>query len=374
MKTKIRNQKKIGLFCLVTAGILFGSAACRQKETTSQLPRLVKITEVKIFDEAASVSYPGKIDAASNVKLAFRVAGPIRRLYVSEGQEVRKGQLLAELDPRDYRIQLNATQAEYDQVTSESDRIVELYRRGSVSINDYDKAVSAGKRVSALLQAHRNALGDTKLKAPFDGYIQNKFFEAPEIVGQGTPVLSMIDKDYFEVKVDIPTGDFIRQEDFKSFYAVADVYPKTKIPLELLDITQGANYNQLFTVRFRMKRDDKQLLAPGMSVSVTIGFKPVAEDNVVVPVAALFQRRNGTFVWVYDDENKTVTAIPVSVIRLTKAGEALVRSELRSGQQVVSAGVHDLEEGQQVNPLPPTPASNVGNLLFIHLLIPGKMK
>lgn len=374
MKTKIRNQKKIGLFCLVTAGILFGSAACRQKETTSQLPRLVKITEVKIFDEAASVSYPGKIDAASNVKLAFRVAGPIRRLYVSEGQEVRKGQLLAELDPRDYRIQLNATQAEYDQVTSESDRIVELYRRGSVSINDYDKAVSAGKRVSALLQAHRNALGDTKLKAPFDGYIQNKFFEAPEIVGQGTPVLSMIDKDYFEVKVDIPTGDFIRQEDFKSFYAVADVYPKTKIPLELLDITQGANYNQLFTVRFRMKRDDKQLLAPGMSVSVTIGFKPVAEDNVVVPVAALFQRRNGTFVWVYDAENKTVTAIPVSVIRLTKAGEALVRSELRSGQQIVSAGVHDLEEGQQVNPLPPTPASNVGNLLFIHLLIPGKMK
>lgn len=369
MKIKIWKRRGIGLFCLI-AGILFGGVACRHKQLVSKIPQLVKISEVKAFDGSAAVNYPGKIDAASNVKLAFRVAGPIRRMYVSEGQEVRKGQLLADLDPRDYRIQYNATQAEYEQVTSESDRIIELYERGSVSINDYDKAVSARKRVTALLQAHRNALNDTKLKAPFDGYIQNKYFEAPEIVGQGTPVLSMIDKEYLEVKVDIPTGDFIRQGDFKGFYAVADVYPKTKIPLELLDITQGANYNQLFTVRFRMKRDDKQLLAPGMSVSVTIDFKPGQEGDVVVPVAALFQRRNGSFVWMYDEEHNTVTAIPVSVIRLTKDGEALVHSELRYGQSVVSAGVNDLKEGQQVKALPPAQASNVGNLLLIPLLIP----
>ena len=79
------------------------------------------------------------------MKLAFRVAGPIRKIYVNEGQYVKKGQLLAELDPRDYQIQFNATQAEYTQVKGEADRIIELYRRGSVSVNEYDKAVAARK-------------------------------------------------------------------------------------------------------------------------------------------------------------------------------------------------------------------------------------
>ena len=82
-----------------------------------------------------------------------------------------KGQLLAELDPRDYQLQYNATRAEYSQVKGESDRVIELYRRGSVSVNEYDKAVAAKKRITALYNVHRNALNDTRLKAPFDGYI-----------------------------------------------------------------------------------------------------------------------------------------------------------------------------------------------------------
>ena len=279
------------------------------------------------------------------MKLAFRVAGPIRKIYVNEGQYVKKGQLLAELDPRDYQIQFNATQAEYTQVKGEADRIIELYRRGSVSVNEYDKAVAARKRVTALYNAHRNALNDTRLKAPFDGYVQNKYFNAPEIVNQGTPVVSMIDNDYFEVDVNIPSGDFIRREDFMTFHANADVCPDSILPLELLDITQGANYNQLFTARFRLKRNP--VLAPGMSVSVTIGF----------------MKDGQSFVWLYNEQDETIEPVSVAVERLTKDGEAIVRSALRKGQTVISAGVNDLKEGQKVKLLPPVPASNVGGLL-----------
>lgn len=366
---KTGQQGSIGIGGLVAAVILWCGMGCRDKQAVSRLPQLVKITEVRIYNGEAEVSYPGKINAVSDVKLAFRVAGPLRRMYVREGQPVGKGQLLAELDPRDYRIQYDATRVEYKQVTAEADRIVELYRRGSVSVNDYDKAVSARERVTALLQVHRNALNDTKLNAPFDGYIQNRYFEVPEIVGQGVPVLSMLDKKGLEVKVDLPAGDFVRREDFDGFYAVADIYPGTRFPLELLDIVQGANYNQLFTARFRMGRDEKRELSPGMSVTVTIHFRPGQEGLSVVPVSALFQRDGGTYVWACTRGEKAVTAVPVLVLRLTKDGEALVRAELKRGTCVVSAGVHDLEEGQQIRPLPPVPASNVGHLLFVPLLL-----
>jgi len=131
--------------------------------------------------------------------------------------------------------------------------------------------------------------------------------------------------------------------------------------LELLDITQGANYNQLFTARFRLKRNP--VLAPGMSVSVTIGFKPSSEAMSIVPVSALFMKDGQSFVWLYNEQDETIEPVSVAVERLTKDGEAIVRSALRKGQTVISAGVNDLKEGQKVKLLPPVPASNVGGLL-----------
>lgn len=347
----------------VAAGMLPWTVACRQKQEPLEIPQLVKSTLVEEFGGRSSVNYPGKIQAAENVKLAFRVAGPILKIYVDEGQRVKKGQLLARLDPRDYRLQYEATQAEYSQITGETDRIIELYRRGSVSINEYDKAVAARKRITALYDAHRNALNDTYLRAPFDGYIQNKYFSAPEIVNQGTPVLSMINDDYFEVDVDIPAGDFIRRGDFTGYYAVADAFPDTTLPLELIDINQGANYNQLFNARFRLKREAHKGLAAGMSVAVTITFRPGAGDLTIVPVSALFTEGDSSYVWLYDDLDHSVYKTPVEVQQLTKDGSALVRSDLRRGQQVICAGVNELKEGEEVKLLPPAPASNVGGLL-----------
>lgn len=351
--------KWIGIAVLLMLGI----TGCRKSQPTLDIPQLVKTTKVSEFGGNSSVTYPGKIKAAENVKLAFRVAGPLKKVYVNEGQQVKKGQLLAELDARDYQLQYDASLAEYTQVKEEADRIIELYQRGSVSVNEYDKAVAAKKRVTALYHANRNTLNDTRLKAPFDGYIQNKYFSAPEIINQGTPVLSMINDRYFEVEVDIPVSDFVRREDFTDFYAVADAFPEVQLPLELMDINQGANYNQLFNARFRLKQDAVKGLAAGMSVTVTIQFRPGAEDLTVIPVSALFQQRGRSFIWLYDEQYGTIQKTPVQIEKINKDGSVLVKSDLRRGQTVISAGVNDLKDGQKVKPLPPIPASNVGQLL-----------
>lgn len=71
-------------------------------------------------------------------------------------------------------MQYEATKAEYTQVT-ENRSVIELYHRKSVPVNDYDKAVAAKQRIASLYHANLNALNDTKLKAPFDGYVQKKF-------------------------------------------------------------------------------------------------------------------------------------------------------------------------------------------------------
>lgn len=362
MRKGMKSRKKI-VWTGIAVLLMLGSGGCRKSPSVLSIPQLVKTSEVAAYGGESSVAYPGKVKAAEDVKLAFRVAGPLKKVYVSEGQQVKKGQLLAELDPRDYQLQYDATVAEYEQVKGEADRIIELYQRGSVSVNEYDKAVAAKKRVTALYHANRNALDDTRLKAPFDGYVQNKYFSAPEIVNQGTPVLSMINDRYFEVAVDIPASDFIRREDFSGFYAVADAFPGVRLPLELIDVSQGANYNQLFNVRFRLKQDAVKGLAAGMSVTVTIGFRPGAGGLAMLPVSALFQQDGKSYVWLFDEPNRTIQKREVQVEQIHKDGFVLVKSDLQPGQVVVSAGVHNLKDGQKVRPLPPVPASNVGQLL-----------
>ena len=116
---------------------------------------------MKAYQGLFKITYPGKLQAASDVKLAFRVAGPIKDIYVQEGEYVRKGKLLARLDPRDYQLQYDAAQAEYIQVKGESERIMQLYQKKSIPVNEYDKAVAALKRVSALYNGQKNALEDT---------------------------------------------------------------------------------------------------------------------------------------------------------------------------------------------------------------------
>ena len=345
-------------------GLILLMCACGNSQTKQDRGKAtVQADTVKSYQGELSIIYPGKIKAASEVKLSFRVAGPIRAVLPEVGAFVKKGELIAEIDPRDYEIQLSATEAEYNQVKEEAGRVIELYKRGSVPANDYDKAVSGLKQITAKYNAHKNALADTRLTAPFDGYIQKKFFDAHEIVNIGTPVLSMINNDYYEVNIDIPSSDFIRRESFKEFYCEADVFPGVKIPLELLDITQQANYNQLFRVRFRMKPEEKLNLAAGMSVSVTIRFEPGQEGLSIIPISSLFQKEDKSYVWVYDTAQMTVKMNPVQVVELDKDGQVIVESDLASGTRIVSAGVNGLKEGQKVRLLPPVSSSNVGKLL-----------
>lgn len=349
-------------FLFLCGGSFVGTACYRNSPTLEIIP-LVKVVKVGEQQDRFSVNYPGVLRAAADVKLAFRIAGPIQKVYVREGEFVRKGKLLATLDPRDYQLQYDAARAQYEQVKEESDRIIELYKRNSVSVNEYDKAVAGQKQAWALYRARLNALEDTRLRAPFDGYIQKKYFDDYEIVNQGVPVLTMVSDNSLEVDIDIPASDYIRRDDFKNFYAVVDVYPDRSIPLEFLDLNQQANFNQLFKARFRLKQQSGLKLASGMSASVIINYEPSDQHLLVIPVSALFQEDKRSYVWRINEHQQSICKTPVEVRQVLKDGQVVVASRLQIGDQIVSVGVNDLKEGQRVRILPPPSSSNVGHLL-----------
>ena len=348
---------------LVVLGVIVCFSACRSSETDKKSVVMVKTEVVKPYRSELKITYPGRIRAAEDVDLSFRVAGPIVRIPVDAGGFVKKGALVAEIDPRDYALQLSATEAEYKQIKSEAERVIELYNRKSVPVNDYDKAVSGLQQISAKYSSHQNALKDTRLLAPFDGYVQKKYFEVGETVGAGMPVLSMINTQYFEVVIDIPSSDYVRQHSFRDFSCVADVYPGKSFPLELMDVTKKANLNQLYGMRLRLKPEAGYNLAAGMSVNVTIDYDPGEQSMTEIPLSALMEKDGKASVWVYLPSEKRVKSRDVKVRQILKDGSVVLDAGLEKGEIVVSAGVHKLKEGMQVELLKSVSKTNVGGLL-----------
>ena len=348
---------------LVLAGLIFIISACSQKKIDETPVQTVKTDTVRVYGEKNSSAFPGKVKAASDVNLAFRVSGPVAKVYVDAGSFVKKGELLAKMDSRDYAIQLSATEAEYHRTKSEADRIIALYGKGSVTPSDHDKAAYGLKQIAAKYESHKNALSDTELRAPFDGYIQKRFFEAGETVSAGMPVISIISAGLPEIEIHIPSSDFIRSSQFESFSCKMDIYPDETFPLELIGIAQKANLNQLYTVRLKIKERTRQMPAPGMTAMVTLQYKPSETTLKHIPFSAIFENNGVTSVWVYNENTQTVEARGVIIADILRGGKAVISEGLDVGEIVVTAGVHVLRQGEKVKLLPVVSPANIGGLL-----------
>lgn len=138
--------------------------------------------------------------------MAFKVSGTLNKVYVEEGSKISKGQLIAEIDPRDYRLQLEATKAEYQGIKAEAERVIALYADSVSTASDYDKARYGLEQITAKYQNARNQLADTKIYAPFNGYVQKLLLDPPTVVAAGMPIMTLIADNGWEVEINVPSS------------------------------------------------------------------------------------------------------------------------------------------------------------------------
>lgn len=333
-----------------------------QHRQPEEIIRKVKIEPVQYADSLLERSFPGMIREAGEVNLAFRVAGLISTINVKEGDYIRAGQPVALIDPRDYEVQLEAARAQYEQVKAEAGRVTELHNRRSVAVNDYDKAVSGLKLATAQLKHATDQLSDTRLTAPFSGYIHKVSFREKELVDAGMPVATMIDVGQYLVEVDIPVAVYASRDLIISFTGVQPALSTESFPLQLVSFSRKAGNNQLYRLQLSLTPAASPQLAPGMDVEVTILTKNNLRPQVCVPLTALFSESGKSFVWVYQPGG-TVTKRQVETGKLTGDGRIRINGGVQAGDQVVVAGVSLLQNNQRVEPVKPVSGTNVGGLL-----------
>lgn len=344
--------------------LVFIISSCSKNEVKKESIIHVKTDTITAYESGKSMVFPGRIKAGDDINLSFRIAGPIASINVSSGNFVKKGEVLAQIDPRDYRTQLSATEAKYNQIKNEVERIEILYKKDGITDNEYDKAIYGLKQIKAKYDAHKSALNDTKLIAPFDGYIQKTHYATQETVDAGMPVVSMIGTSSMEVEINIPSRVYAKKDEIDKYICTTDMYPNKEYPLEVKGINRKANLNELYTVYLNLKTPDGfPKLTPGMNVKVEAKFKNNSQDHYLVPINALISGKTGDSVWVYDEQSGTIHKRDIKTDGINNKGYSIVLSGLKKGEIVISAGASSLEEGQKVQPLKKQSKTNTGDIL-----------
>lgn len=337
-------------------------AACGNSEPAAVAAVPVLVTQPDAGRGAAALAFPGEVRAREEAALSFRVGGKLLRRHVDAGAQVKKDQLLAELDAADYALQARAAQAQYaaaeaDLVRARDDhkRYEALAAQQLVSRSALDAQTAAFKAAQAQanaarsdLEVARNQAAYAQLRAPGDGVIATRQAEAGQVLAAGQTVYTLAADGAREVAIALPEGGI---RDFRVGQPVeVELWsqPGRRWPGSIREIAAVAD-PQARTYATRVSLAPEALDAVELGQSARVFATGGRQAALSVPLAAVQQ--NGpsqqSSVWVVEPASSTLKARTV-VLGPYGADKVPVLSGLKADDWVVAAGGHLLREGQAV--------------------------
>ncbi len=370
--TSIRNQRSIGLRNAVFAVVLILLVAgCGKEEAPEQIvARPVKAIKVGDVAQVGGRSFPGQAKATQEVNLSFRVSGPLITFPVKVGDEVEQGRVLARIDPRDYQVNLSNVQGQLDRAKAKSARAESEYKRelkifqedpGATSKaavdrkrEQRDSARADIKSLEASVAAAKDQLSYTYLRAPYKGMITATYVENFEDVRPKQAIVRVLDPSRIEMIINIPENLISNASYVTKVFVRFDAFPEQEIEATIKEIGREASQTtRTYPVTLIMDQPSGITILPGMA-GKTVRVEGDLPDQVTgagieVPVSATFSpdESGKTYLWVIDDQTKTVKRREIKTGRLTDRG-ITVQEGLKAGEWVATAGAHYLREGQQV--------------------------
>ncbi len=355
-------KSKWVLIVLLTAGLLLGCMGNNHTESNEAVKN-VKIVSPVLMSNIKHRTLPGVVKASNEMNIGFKTAGQISRFLVHEGDFVKEGDVIAELDRKDYLLQLEASQIQYDQLKAEVERLEVLFKRNNIAANDYEKALAGLSALSIQLQADKNTIEYTVLRSPVSGYIQAVNFSKSEMVGAGTAVVRLIDLSTVKVEAELPASLYMRKNDFITYSCQTNLIQNEEVPLKVLGINQKSNSSQLHKISFVPESPNSGLIA-GMNVKVVITIddsKNIKGTAYTLPLKTVFSEKDKSYVWVV--ENNTVKKRNIQIGGISSDGAMIILSGISENDKIVKAGIRVLNENDKVNIIPEPEKTNVGGLL-----------
>ena len=336
-------------------------SACSKPEPAQEPVRAVKVLSVGVQAFQSGPEFAGEVKPRVESRLGFRVAGKIVRRQAELGQHVKAGQVLAQLDPQDYRLAADAARAQLAAATTNRDLAAgDFTRYSALKDQNFIRGAELARRDTTLkaaqaqldqakaqLSSQGNQAAYTTLVADVSGVITSIDAEPGQVVTAGTPIVRIAQDGPRDVLFAVPE-DKVAAIKPGSEVAVRGWNANAELTGKVREVGASADpVTRTFPVKVSLDVSDTPP-ALGTTVSVTPRALSMAGAPVIkLPTSALRKEGDGTAVWVLDKSTMTVKSQPVQ-IATADGNDAVISSGLAPGMLVVSAGVHVLSPGQKV--------------------------
>ena len=355
------RSASVRVSALLAAGVAAALAGCSRPPPAEEPVRAVKVQAASVGTFDSAPEFSAEVRARVESQLGFRVAGKIIRRPAGLGQHVKAGDVLAQLDPQDYRLAAEASRAQQASATTSRDlaaadlkRYRELREQNFISSAELERRESTYRaaqaqydQAKAQLTSQGNQASYTTLVADGPGIVTSIDSEPGQVVAAGTPVVRIAQDGARDVVFAVPEdrAALVRPG---SGVSVRGWASDTVLKGVVREVAGSADpVTRTYTVKVAIDA----ATAPALGATVYASPEALSRAGAPVlklPTSALRQEGGGSAVWVLDRPSMTVRSQPVQVAT-ADGNQAVISSGVATGDLVVVAGVHVLSPGQKVS-------------------------
>jgi len=366
----ISGRSKFLAFTLCLLVPILAAFGCGKEEKPEEIIRSIRWTNVAETSTKQVRMISGTTKPVDQTALSFAVAGTVEQVEVKLGEEVKKGQVLAELDPQPFELGVKDAEAELSKAEAivverraNYERYVALYESNNASKAELDEARASFDSAKSQVEAAKAKLGlarrdlrKTKLRAPFNGTISVKEIEPFVEVPVGRAVFGLDGEESgFEVSAAVPDSVLINLSVGDEADVVFPTVNNRRVRGVITELGSRSRTASTYPVTVRLK-EQFTALRSGMSVEVAFEFIPESETGepivtgLAAPLAALVVGEEKTYsVFIYDKKSSTVKKTQVKTLALRENDVIIAPGALKAGDIIATAGVQFLNDGQKVN-------------------------
>jgi len=341
------------LFVLICLPAFFSITGCSTEQGPEQTPgsdRIipVEIAEVKLQEQAFPIHTGGRLSAKAQMKLSFKIGGIIAQIHSDEGDYVREGQMMAELNLTEIDAQVAQAQSAFDKAQRDLTRMETLYRDSVVTRTQLQDTRTGYETMKAQLEMIQFNRSFAMITAPLDGRILRRLAEENEMVAPGQPVFVMSAIGHgWVVRMGLPDRDVVKLNNGDRATVHFDAYPDRIFEGQIAEISEAADPRTgTFEVEVQVS-DPGRLLKAGFFARVEL-HPSLVSPNPMIPIEALVEGDDlEGIVFELDRTTNKVRKIVIGIARITDE-EIVVHSGLEDVSFVVTSGAAYLEDGDVV--------------------------
>ncbi len=321
-------------------------AAEKLKMIAAERPPVnVAVLELSPVTMEDRINLPGTIEPWQKLSVLAKVEGTVIKMKVTEGEKVTKGQLIARLDPADYRIALNSAAAEYDLAAANQKRMVRLFAKKIISAAEKEEVEARLQTSKARLDKARLLLSRCNIGAPISGVVQRLDAKEGSFLNAFDPIAEILQIDKVKAVIGIPESDVALARDIKKVSLTIQALGEREVIGSFHFLASSPeNTARLYRLELAIDNVDN-LILPGMFFRAQV-VKRVIHNTISVPLFSVIKRNNEQFI--YLEENGVARQASVE-LGIMEDWQVQVRKGISSGSRIVVEGHRNIEHGHKLN-------------------------